>query len=194
MPHKISKPGYLSVTEVLSLVINKPFLALWRGKIGNELAGQIQRESQELGIEVHDLIECRFNGVVKEGSKNAERMVANFWREYVDKYCVKPVLLEETYEDEGLKLQGTLDGVLRTTKGTRIVDFKTSNQIDKVSVPLQLAAYAYLCRQEVWQGCVVRIDKEENKVEIKWYEDLKPYWVLYLKCLDLAKYIKFKEV
>ncbi len=182
------------MTEILSLVINKPFLAMWRGKIGNELAGQIQRESQELGIEVHDAIEKKFNGVeVEVLSDNAKRMVGNFWREFVEKWEAKPVLLEASYEDEKLKLQGTVDGVLRTKKGPKIVDFKTSNSMDGVSNPLQLSAYAYLCGQGVWEGLIVRVDKTKDKVEIKEYKDLKPYWEVFKHCITIARYIKFKE-
>ncbi len=195
MPHKESKTGYLSVTEVLGLVINKPFLALWRGKIGNELAGQVQRESQELGIEVHDAIEKTFNDVkLDDLSPNAKRMVENFWEMFVRPWEAKPVLLEASYEDESLKLQGTMDALLRTKKGPRIVDFKTSNQIDKISVPLQLCAYAHLSGQGVWEGLVVRIDKVKNKVEVKEYKDLKKYLPVFLDCLRVARYIKFGEV
>lgn len=121
-------------------------------------------------------------------------MTQNFWNKFVIPWEAKPIKLEETFEDKELKLQGTLDAILETNKGIYIVDFKTSNQLDKVSLPLQLAAYAHLCGEGVWKGLGVRIDKEKDKVEIKEYEDLTPYWNMFKNCLSLARYIKYGEL
>lgn len=193
MPHKESKPGFLSVTEVLSLVIDKPFLRYWYGKNGTELCEQIKKESQELGINVHAMIESRFNtGEMSVPCTGRQiDMVNNLWNKFVIPWEVKPIKLEETYEDEHLKLQGTLDVVLDTNKGQYIVDFKTSNQLDKVSVPLQLAAYAQLSGEGIWKGLAIRIDKEKDIIEIKEYKDLTPYWSVFVDCLRIAQYIKF---
>lgn len=120
-------------------------------------------------------------------------MVNNFWAEFVGPYQVQVTEQEQTYQDEELKLQGTLDAVINCTRGSNItVDFKTSNQLDKIGVPLQLAAYDYL-RKGSGIGCAVRIDKEDDKVEVHWYENLKDYWPVYLSCLKVARYVKFAE-
>ncbi len=168
---------------------------MWRGKIGNELAGQIQRESQELGVEVHKAIEEKFNAcAIGELTPNAQRMLDNFWNKFVVPWEVKPVVLEQTYKNETLKLQGTVDGILRTKKGVFVTDFKTSNQLDDISIKLQLTMYALLSGHEVWDGLGVRIDKKLDKVQIKEYKDLKQYLPVVYHAIGLARYVKFGEV
>lgn len=194
MPHKDSKPGWLSVTEVLNIAINKPFLNYWYGAKGTAECERIKRESQELGIEVHRLIEERFIGkdyTPVVGSRSCQ-MLSNFWREFVGPYAVEPIELEKTCKDEELKLQGTFDGLVKTSRGERIGDWKTSNTLDAVSVPLQLSAYDHL-ENGNGLGLAVRIDKVKDKVEVHWYEDLKKYWPVYLACLKVAKFVKFGE-
>ena len=138
MPHKKSEDGWLSVTEVLSLAINKPWLCLWYGKNGTARCEQIKRESQKIGSEVHELIENRFNGIDDDYTN---RMIVNFWEKFVIPFEVKPVFLEQTVKNSKLKLQGTFDAVINTNRGVNVTaDWKTSNQLDKVTVPLQLCA------------------------------------------------------
>lgn len=199
MPHQESKKGYLSVTEVLSLVIDKPFLRYWFGQHGTQLCEQIKRESQDIGNEVHAYIEHRFINGTHEDDKEgytlqAIGMVDNFWNKFVMPWEVKPISLEQTYEDKKLKLQGTMDAHIQTNKGEFIADWKTSNSLDKITVPLQLSAYCHLSGLGVWKGVAVRIDKKTDKVEIKEYSDLAPYWPVFQHALKLARYIKFQEV
>lgn len=193
MPHIKSDTGWLSVTEVLSLSIPKPFLFYWYGKNGTEKCEQIKRESQEIGTEVHRLIEDRFkNGEASTSSMGrCIDMEINFWAHFVVPYEVKPIVLENTYKDEKLKLQGTLDAVIDTNKWTNVVaDWKTSNSLDKITVPLQLSAYDHLCNGS-GKGVAVRIDKEKDKIEVVWYDNLKKYWPIFKACLKVAKYTKF---
>ena len=193
MPHKDSKPDWLSVTEVLSLSIPKPFLMYWYGKHGTNHCERVKRESQEIGKAFHQEIEERFINPNWTPSNvgNIERMVDNFWNDFVIPHEVKALKLEQTFEDKKLKLQGTLDAIIETNEGRYIADWKTSNQLDKIGVPLQLAAYAHLSKEGIWKGLAVRVDKEKNKVQIEKYENLDKYWPIFLKCLDIAKYIKF---
>lgn len=196
MPHQIVPKDWLSVTQVLSLTIDKPFLRYWFGKYGIDKCNQITRESQEIGTEVHRLIEERFKDndyTAIEGS-NELRMTKNFWKKFVIPFEVKPVELEVTIKDEKLKLQGTTDAVVDTNKGRFLMDWKTSSSIDKIGVPLQLSMYAYLYGKGIEHGGVVRIDKENDQVEIKWYKDLKQYDLIWKAALKLARWIKFGEV
>jgi len=194
MPHKKSEEGYLSVTEVLNLSIPKPFLNFWYGKYGTEKCNQIKRESQEIGIEVHKLIEERFkNGEASPGTPRAVQMEVNFWEQFVIPYNVKPIALEKSYKCSKYKIQGTFDAVIDINGERYLADWKTSNSIDKVSVPLQLCAYDYLQREEglIEKGVCIRIDKETDKVEIKMYQNLKPYWPVFKHCIAVARYNKW---
>jgi hypothetical protein len=202
MPHQKSEEGWLHVTEVLDLAIHKHFLYYWAGKYGLAKCEQIKRESQELGTQVHELIEWQFkNPDTRLGREsNSHRMVSNFFDQFVAPYEVKPVSLEITLKDPKLKLQGTFDALINTNKGQRLADWKTSNSLDKFSVPLQLSAYAHLNRlaekdagfeESTKMGVVVRIDKKSDKVEIKWYENLDPYWPIFKAAMKVARFLKF---
>jgi|ERR1041385_273454 hypothetical protein len=191
MPHQKTPDGYLSVTEVLSLTIAKPFLLYWYGKNGTAKCEQIKRESQEIGTEIHEMIENRFaTDIPIISNKRTAVMVNSFWNKFVIPYQVKPLALEVTIQDEKLKLQGTFDAYIMCIKGGYMADWKTSNSLDKVSGPLQLSMYDYLYKGS-GKGVLVRIDKETYKVEIKWYEDLRKYVPIWKAALKLARYIKF---
>lgn len=193
MPHKQSPDGYLSVTEVLALSIPKPYLCLWYGKLGTQKCEQIKRDSQELGTLVHNEIELKFQNpkILDPLNANASRMIKNFWSKFVIPYEVKHKELEITLKDKKLKLQGTFDAIIETTKGLVIADWKTSNQIDKQSVPLQLSMYNYLHGQNIDKGVIVRIDKESDAVQIVWYDDLPQYEKIWKSCIKVARWNKF---
>lgn len=194
MPHKESPDGYLSVTEVLSLTIDKPFLRYWYGKHGTAKCEQIKRESQELGTLVHSLIEeslTHGRSDLEDGRHHA--MVNTFWEEFVVPHKVEVVSLEQTVKDKKLKLQGTYDAVIKTPEGEFTADWKTSNQLDKIGLPLQLCMYDHL-RKGSGKGVAIRIDKTEDKIQIKWFDDLRQYWPACKAAIKLAKYIKFGEV
>lgn len=203
MPHKSSKDGYLSVTEILSIAIDKPFLRTWYGKYGTQHCEMVKRQSQDLGIAVHKEIEDRFlSSTVGSTDPNVVRMVNNFWREFVEKHGVEVLVAEpaDALESGALKFQGTFDAVIRTSKGVFMADWKTSNTLDKVSVPLQLSAYAYLFNHNkqvnlsqlyITQGMAVRIDKEKDKIEIKTYENLGRYFPKFLAALEVARFVKY---
>lgn len=193
MPHKKSDDGYLSVTEVLSLSIPKPFLNFWYGKWGIEHCERVKRESGEIGTQVHQIIEDYLAGKTVEPSGNTLRMFQNFKSKFLEAYSVKPVKLEQTHKCSKYKLQGTFDAIVDINGERYIADWKTSNSIDKISVPLQLCAYDYLQREAglIGKGLVVRIDKEKDTVEIKTYPELEQYWPIFKACIKVARYVKW---
>lgn len=195
MPHKKSPPGYLSVTEAIG-VIEKPFLQMWRGKLGNAACNKIQKESRLLGETVHNEIVRQFNGLGFDTKRqDVTDMVARFFKKFVVPYKVVPLSMEpeEPLVDHVLKLQGTYDAVITTPKypGELIIaDWKTSNQLDLVGVPLQLAAYAHLYPQPIKHGVAVRIDKKTDALDILWYDDVTAFWPHFVHALELARYVK----
>lgn len=198
MPHQECPEGFLSVTEVLSLAIDKPFLRYWYGKNGTQLCEQIKSESQKIGTYVHAEIERRFEQkdyTYKTGS-NEHRMVNNFWEKFVKPFDVKAVKLEQTHRCNKYKLQGTFDAIIDTSKGRYIADWKTSSSLDKITVPLQQCAYDYLQRKDGYldRGVAVRIDKEKDVVSPHWFENLRQYWPIFKSCIKVARWIKFGEV
>lgn len=68
---------------------------------------------------------------------------------------------------------GTLDFLCYWDKKLTLVDFKTSNQIDKISYPLQVAAYLYFFRHMLGRKCpafnrakIIHVSKESAKFEV----------------------------
>ena len=191
MPHTKSADGWLSVTEVLNLSIPKPFLNYWFGKWGTAKCEQIKRESQELGTRFHSLVEDYLNGISLSEGANAERMVENLINQFLKPYEVKPLKLEQQYKCEKLKLQGSCDAEIDTNKWKNVTaDWKTSNSLDKISVPLQLSMYDYP-RKGDGLGVAVRIDKESDKVDVHWYENLKAYNPVWRACIKVARFNKW---
>ena len=200
MPHKDCPSGYLSVTEVINLGFPKVsvsksgsayfYLEQWRGKVGNERANIITKESQQIGLEFHMQIEYGFNTGRWLAEGNTGRMITTFYNQFVQPFEVEPLKIEQTYQDKRLKLQGTLDAEAMTNKGEYVADWKTSNSWSRPVLGMQLAAYDYL-RKGNRKGVGVRVDKEKDVVDIEWFEDLKPYWKLFKHCYEIAKVQKF---
>jgi hypothetical protein len=194
MPHKKSKEGFISVTEALN-IISKPGLYYWFAKNGWDECQRIKKESQDFGTLVHENIQRLFEGKqLNTSNEQVKQMTTTFWKDFVDEYEVTPLVLEpeEPWVSEEHKLQGTPDAIIKTNKGIYIADWKTSSQIDKVTVPLQLAAYWMLnpTKHTIVGGVVVRLDKKEDKIQIKWYEDIGQHWPYFKHCLELAHYAK----
>lgn len=120
MPHKdilIKGKRYPSVTEVLAL-LDKPFLARWRGKIGNEEADRISRESAQVGRNVHQMIEVYLGGEDVKSCGFGEKEIKlfdswwNWWTE--QKYNV--LAQEKLVISKKHKYGGTLDCILEDSK------------------------------------------------------------------------------
>lgn len=206
MPHIDSEPGWLSVTEVISLGIPKVsvskkgrpyfYLERWRGKIGNEQADMISDNSKKIGTYVHAEIERRFEqkDYTQRTDDRSMVMVNNLWNKFIIPYEVKPIVLEQTYKNEVYKLQGTVDVIADTNKWNNVTgDWKTSKQLDSIGGPLQLSMYDFL-RGGDGKGFTGRMDKEKDVVEAVWYENLISYNPIWKAAMKVARYIKFGEV
>jgi len=127
-----------SVTTKLSAV-GAPFLAKWRGDIGNELADKRLKESQQKGSSIHKAFETYVKGgevfVNLNGEYDNEPEVIDahpryfiedqdealaFWRLVQFVKAVKPTILESERMVYSLKFReaGTTDGVISIKSGT----------------------------------------------------------------------------
>lgn len=197
MPHK-SVDGYISVTEVLDC-LRKKYLEFWRGKHGNELCNRIQKESQEIGTQIHQEIQDWITGATDktlEPSPIIANFDSQFWRPR------KATLIwaepEEPFTDTELKLQGTPDALIELDGKPCLADWKTSSQLDPISNPLQLAAYCHLSNinsgksPQTWRGIIVRLDKKTHQIEVKEYSDLRPHWEIFRALTKIAFYCRQK--
>lgn len=151
---------YPSVTTVLS-IISKPFLAQWRGNLGNDAADLYLESQADRGTAIHTGIECLLNGgtiLYNPKSKpnysqmeidvyksNNEHLVVLEHSEHIST-CLKIkqflnitkpkiIFTEKTVFSHDLKSAGTLDGLVHIKQGT----YKVNGRI-----PLDLEEGNYL--------------------------------------------------
>lgn len=185
-PTIIDGVEYPSVTEIIGIV-NKPFLARWRGKIGNAKADQISRESADIGKQVHACIEKFLKGEMVTFCGADEHVKPPFvawfdwWR--ASKYTCRAQEIKVI--SKKYKYGGTFDAVIQDEIGhTLLVDWKISNNDDRIRF-LQLAGYAQAYFEEtkvkIANGLIVRMDKK-GKVHIKEVKNLWKYVPIFLAC------------
>lgn len=157
---------YPSVTTVLT-VLNKPGLALWRGRVGNVEADRISREATEHGTGIHRIVEqinlgnLRDCADVDEAARPFTAAYLRWFREHVEHV----IAAERLIVSRRLQFAGTADliAVLRGDTSPTVVDLKTSaSDLGWPEWALQTAAYALglveediACKRRV----IVRIPK-----------------------------------
>jgi hypothetical protein len=187
-----------SVTEVLGIV-RKPFLEFWRGKLGNAKCETILRESQDIGHEIHEAIECYFQGQpLPEMGQQSLRMFAHF-REWALMTGASPIDLELQMQSNEFKFHGTCDAVLEIDGKLLMADWKTSSAIDKL-YGAQLAAYSQMYKEisgkEITEGLIVRMDKKEKskkQFEVREFHDLPRYFEVFKACLAVHNFVNGKD-
>lgn len=186
---------YPSVTEILG-VIDKPFLARWRGKIGNTKADQISRESADIGQQVHAAIEKFLKGetVTFCGADDKVKPPFVAWFDWWRTSNYECRAQEVKVISKKYLYGGTFDCILqhKETGHTVLVDWKISNNDDRIRW-LQLAGYAQAYFEEtgikIPNGLIVRIDKK-GKVHIKEVKNLWKYVPVFLACRKIYDFIK----
>jgi hypothetical protein len=187
---------YPSVTEIIG-IISKPFLARWRGKIGNAKADQVSRESADIGNQVHACIDKFLKGEMVTFCGADEHVKPPFvawfdwWR--ASKYTCAEQEIKVISKKH--KYGGTFDAVLTNADSEPIlVDWKISNNDDRVRW-LQLAGYAQAYLEQtgtkIKRGMIVRIDKKQ-KVHIKEVKNLFKFVPLFLACRKVWNFVNQK--
>lgn len=149
-----------SVTTVQSIV-NKPFLAQWRGSIGNIEADRVISESQSKGSQLHALFEALQKGetiIYGDGGVTDQSIMLEAWRfqQVFDQLQPEIVAVEQPVYSLKFGYAGTLDAIWRIKAGsyavngrspvkietdmTVMIDFKTGKQVGDAAFE-QLAAY-----------------------------------------------------
>lgn len=195
-PTIIDGVEYPSVTEIIG-VLDKSFLAYWRGKIGNEEADRIARESAAKGSKVHELIETfLLNGRVDLCGLTAEiKDLFAAWHEWWIEQTYKVVALEKKVISQKHKYGGTFDCILEKDGHLYITDWKVSKSDDHYR-NLQLAGYALAYEEQIGtkikKGLIVRIDPVEKEVTEKHIANLWKYTKLFVSLRALFDFVKQK--
>jgi len=137
---------YPRVSSILA-VINKPFLATWRGKVGNTEADRIAREATDLGTRVHAVCAAALGGPPCDDDDPALRPYATAVQAWAARDVATVLACERVVISRRHRYAGTCDLLCRLQDGAlALVDFKTSKQLDPV-YGVQLAAY----RRALWE-------------------------------------------
>lgn len=186
-----------SVTEVLAL-LNKPFLAIWRGKVGNAEADRISRASAAIGTEVHELIEQTIGaGLQKSPSNSKVEAIYKAWVEWWQSQAYLVKAAEIKVYSKKKRFHGTFDAVLQVGDDLILTDWKISKSDDHFRY-LQLAAYAFayyeMTKVKINEGLIVRIHPETFKVKTTEVKELWKYVPLFLALRKLFEFVKTGKI
>ena len=210
-----------SVTGVLR-ILSKPWLVPWASKVTIEKMAEllkpgvaydelqiksmldeakratyaIKTTAGDLGKLVHQYLEKFIKGqnpskLVHDEARNS----ANRFLDWVNQNKVEFLLSEQMVYSKKYNFCGTLDFVCKIGKKLLLGDIKTSNQIDLIEYPAQMAAYM-ICREEEFgdkfDGCIlVRVGKKDAEFEMMEIscKDMVKYKKIFLDCLSLTNSI-----
>lgn len=200
MPHIEHALGWPSVTQVLD-VLAKPFLIFWYGKYGTAHCDKVKKEGADVGTMFHTDVENRILSKPEQFTPinvQIKRMVDSLFNLWVLPQGIRVLHTEVSLEDKELRFHGTFDAVILMNGRLYIVDWKTSNQMDEVNHPLQLAAYAYLWNvvhpeAPIDAGIIVRVDKKkafDPTKDIETYDQLSHYFDEFKNARSLFDYVK----
>ena len=209
---EFQNPVYLPSSTTALGIVNKPFLARWRGDIGNEAADFRSRKAKDIGSRSHDGVHRLFMGETLQSEKYIQEEWVNinrFWLWYQS--LGKPSLPydpEMTVYSLEYLYAGTLDFVcflqggkyniglakqVEIEEGVYIGDLKTGKNID-FNAFRQLASYWYAF-QEITQISVQGAfilhtqaqTKEGWKMILRTKEELAKDFQAFLHALELWK-------
>jgi hypothetical protein len=163
--------GFPSVTTVVD-ILAEPWLARWRGRVGNEEADRIAGEAAWLGDLVHDTLSANelVDTPIDPSKLDPDSAHAvNLYLEWKAKMVEEILAVELTLKDDELQLGGTLDRLVLLKGDPRdwvtLIDFKTGHRSKKHKY--QTAGYCILVRKcmgiEVKRRLVLYLPKSEEK-------------------------------
>lgn len=143
---------YVRVTSVLA-VLDKPGLADWRGRVGNDEADRISREARDFGTRLHAELERISLGepVTREDESLAAHTRA--YEAWLEAHVSRIIAAERFCVSHDHQYAGTADALVEMRTGElAVLDFKTNKagQWDgrKPEHALQLAAYRLALAEE----------------------------------------------
>ena len=158
---------YPSITTILA-PIKKDAIALWKQKVGNQIADYETRWARERGTAIHFAIEELIKNKSLEGHPLLVRMLIEDLMPYLKKlnniHCQEQVLYSDFFQTAG-----RCDCIAEYNKLLSIIDFKGSNRTKKEEwikdyfLQTSFYAYAYYERtKRKIQQCVILIANESG--------------------------------
>jgi predicted RecB family nuclease len=152
-----------SVTTVLK-VMERPFFADWRKKVGEETADEKMHNAQVLGTAIHKIAENIARGRPMEVPPDMEPH-AQAIQAFLDKHVEEVLSTELELVSDTRGFGGTADLYCKLKSGSlAVVDYKSTLSLTRTH-GVQLAGYAILLTDNgfpVQKRMAVRIKKEEG--------------------------------
>jgi hypothetical protein len=149
---------YARMTRVLEVGVPKPYLDVWRAKIGNDEADRIMRETGDAGSLVHLVTELYDKGDIP----GVEVVIAKnqwltpylfVWMEWRGLYTLSVEDIERVVWSERLGIAGRLDRILMMLGDdtATIADVKTTKVLSD-SIGIQLCGYREMVIEMIERG------------------------------------------
>jgi hypothetical protein len=205
--YTLNGKSYCRVTNTLN-IIAKDGLASWYSKVGKKKAGEIIKNRQVFGTNMHTMIEKILLGTYEKPENMPSELEEDYKMFKIFKYNTNlvPEALEQRLWNDEYGYAGTCDYIGKYTtwnpycmRGHKvefkddlvIIDWKTSRSIYK-DYWLQMAAYAYafykLTGVKVKGAVIVQFRNEQIKVQEKTWEDLMVLFEVYKAVLTVYRW------
>lgn len=194
-----------SVTTVLGRVIRKQFLETWRGKVGNDAADQISRESSTLGSAIHLVCENIARGNLNWQPDPELLPYHRAFNAWTRANVAEVLAVEQRVYSVEHRYAGTCDGiyVLRDDPRPVMVDLKSSkagNWQPDSSFALQLVAYQAAAWESLGIRCARRLvlqlpSNRPGEILEHWYSPkmARDDWQAWLAALRLYQWLSDAE-
>ncbi len=144
---------YKSVTTIIGEQLPKPYLKIWRKKVGDAEADKIMLQAANRGTAVHTMCERYLMNDEnwKKGMMPFNVETFKVIKKILDDYVTDVYGIELALYSKHLKAAGRIDLVCRFNDEITLVDFKTSKwareEKDIYSYFLQLTAYSIMLEE-----------------------------------------------
>lgn len=166
----MEREEYAHVTTILDLLPHEK-LTEWRIKTGKGAANAIARKAAKAGSALHGYVEHVVTRGPNEAVRTPKDAASEVWAEWWGLQGKKVVVAQEqTFFDDGLRVQGTPDLVLEWQGGVEIVDWKLTNAVREKNL-WQLGAYGRLVERSGKR--VEQVKSSDGAQVFNYYSDMR---------------------
>lgn len=164
--------GWPSVTAITGMK-DKPFLARWRGNLGNAECDRITKQAQSIGHLFENYVdhwfedpdaktESKHEDVVfeSEEAKGYYYQAVQNWHTFAEEFKPKPHLNQQVVYSDKYKYIGTFDRTFYINDVLILGDWKATNQIDDM----------YLVQMEAYYRAI-------QEMQLEYGKDIKELWL-----------------
>lgn len=183
-----------SVTSITGLCYPKPWLANWRGAVGNKAADKRSKEATDFGKDFHELIQKHLEKKPYSLEGKDKRYVKCFTqaKNWLEDQLEDIYFLEQQVHSKKHKYAGRVDliGQVKSAEYLVLLDWKTGKRMYD-DYPIQISAYAQAAEESlgllVTKAVVVRLD---DPIDVRWFDkrELLAHQKIFLAMIPIFNY------